>query len=269
VSAPAATVRRSRGPRDLRLVIRQTRFEQLNFWLNPVGATFTVVFSVIFLVIAGVSSGSQRVSYLGNVKLIDYYEPAFVAYGIMAACFTMLAISLVNRREAGLLKRLRLSPLPAWALLASIVLSTLVVAAIQVVLVLAVGRLAFQVPLPAHPLSLVVTLAIGVLCFTALGMAMSTVVPNADSAGPLIATVFFVLLFLSGLWFPLKAGSVLARISDWFPVRHLIVAVFTTFSPQGGSAWPWHNIGVVAIWGVGGFAVALLRFRWAPMRSGH
>jgi len=268
VSAVTADTARPRL-RDLWLVVLQARYEQLNFWRNPVGAIFTVVFSVVFLVIAGVSSGSSRVSYLGNIKLIQYYEPAFVAYGIMAACFTMLAISLVNRREAGLLKRLRLSPLPAWALLAAIFLSTLIVAVLQVILVLAVGRVAFGVQLPGNVGPLAVTLVIGVLCFTALGMAMSTVVPNADSAGPVIATVFFVLLFLSGLWFPLKSGSVLARISTFFPVRHLIVAVFTPFSPQGGSPWAWHDLGVVAIWGVAGFAIALLRFRWAPLRSGR
>jgi len=60
-------------------------------------------------------------------------------------------------------------------------------------------------------------------------------------------------LFLSGLWYPLKPGSTLARVSDWFPVRHLITATFarSTYA-QVVSAWSWNDIAVMAIWGVVG-----------------
>ena len=71
---------------------------------------------------------------------MQYYLGGFVAYGIMAACFTVLAQTLVNRREMGLLKRLRLSPVPTWVLLAAIFVSTIVIAILQVVILLAVGR---------------------------------------------------------------------------------------------------------------------------------
>jgi ABC-2 type transport system permease protein len=73
------------GLRDLRMVARQVRYEQLTFWLNPLAAVFTVGFSVIFLVLLGASAGSSRVHILGNIKLIQYYVPGFVAYGVMSA----------------------------------------------------------------------------------------------------------------------------------------------------------------------------------------
>ena len=154
----------------------------------------------------------------------------------MSASFNSLAISLVIRRETGLLKRLRLSPLPTWTLLTSILLSTLLIAFAQVVLMLAVGRWAFGVHLPSSASgigALVVVLVLGGLSFAALGIAMSTLIPNQQAAGPLTSTVFFVLLFLSGLWFPLKSGSALAKISTFFPIRHFITAVFKTFNHPG------------------------------------
>jgi ABC-2 type transport system permease protein len=260
--APAA-ISGSAGLRDLRFVRRQLHYEQLSFWLNPVGAVFTIGFSVVFLVMLGATVGRQRVSYLGNIQLVQYYVPGFVAYGVMAACFTILAISLVNRREMGLLKRLRLSPLPVWALLSAIFLSTLVVALIQVVILLAVGRLAFGVHLPGNFAAFGIAILIGVLSFTALGVAMSTVIPNADSSGPLISTVFFVLLFLSGFWFPIQAGTSLAKIASWFPVHHFTNAVFASFKTQG-KPWAWHDLLVLALWGAGGCVIAVWRFRWAP-----
>lgn len=268
MSAPApTTIARFAGISDVRLVLRQLRYEQLSFWLNPVGAIFTVVFSVVFLVMLGLSAGSSRVSYLGNIKLVQYYVPAFVAYGVMAACFTTLSISLVIRRETGLLKRLRLSPLPTWGLLAAVVLSTVVIALIQVVLLLAVGRWGFGVHLPSDPGAFVVALLVGVSSFTALGIAMSTIIPNQESAGPLTSTLFFVLLFLSGLWFPIKSGSQLAHISTWFPIRHFLKAVFAAFNAHGESPWAWKDLLVLAIWGAAGAVVALRRFQWAPRRG--
>jgi ABC-2 type transport system permease protein len=143
----------------------------------------------------------------------------------------------------------------------------LIVALIQVGLMLAVGRLGYGVRLPSHPATLAalgVGLLIGVISFTALGVGMSTLIPNADSAGPLIATVFFVMLGLSGFWFPIKSGTLLARIATWFPVRHFILALFTPFNAQGGSPWAWPDLRNVAIWGAIGCVVAVWRFRWSP-----
>ena len=135
----------------------------------------------MFLVLLGASAGSSHVGYLDNIKLVQYYVPGFVAYGVMSASFNSLAITLVIRRETGLLKRLRLSPLPTWTLLSAILLSTLLIAFSQVVLMLAVGRWAFGVHLPSDASgigALIVVLVLGGLSFAALGIAMSTFIPN-------------------------------------------------------------------------------------------
>src|SRR5579872_3096362 len=112
------------GVKDLKMVARQLRYEQLSFWLNPLAAFFTLGFSTVFLVMLGAIAGHQTIgSGYGRVKLVQYYLGGFVSYGIMSACFTVLAQTLVNRREFGLLKRLRLSPVPTWALLSAIFLN--------------------------------------------------------------------------------------------------------------------------------------------------
>ena len=256
------------GLRDVRLVAHQVRYEQLAFWVNRVGAVFTVGFSVVFLVLLGAAAGNSRISYFGNIKLVQYYVPGFVAYGVMAACFTTLAINLVVRRETGLLKRLRLSPLPTWVLLMSIFVSTMVVAFVQAVLLLIIGRFGYGVHLPEAVGAFLVVLIVGIVSFSAMGVAMSTTIPNQETAGPVTSIVFFVLLFLSGLWFPLQANSGLAKVSSYFPVRHFILAVSAPFKFQHGvSPWAWHDLLVVAIWGVGATVIALRRFSWAPRRS--
>lgn len=273
------------------MVARQLYYEQLSFWRNPFGAFFTVGFSLVFLVLLAATGGAQKVVFL-HVKEIQYYVPGFAAYGVMSACFNTLAISLVNRRETGLLKRIRLSPLPAWAMIAALALNALVVSVVQVVVLLMVGRFGFGARLPVDWAPFVVAVAVGVVCFTALGVAASTVVPNEDAAGPMVSIVFFVMLFLSGLWFPLRPGSALAQFSQYFPVGRLIGAMFAPFHlpsiatgslGSSGSAtlsgsmvshyftvsspWAWADLGVVALWGVVGFLVAVRRFRFEPHRA--
>ena len=247
---------------------RQVRYEQLSFWLNPIGAAFTIGFSLVFLVLLGASAGNSRIAYYGNIKLIQYYVPGFVAYGVMAACFNILAITVVNRREMGLLKRLRLSPLPTWALLTAIVLSSMIIAAIQVVVLLAVGRLGFGVHPPSDLGAFVLAVVVGMVSFSALGLGMSTLVPNQDAAGPIVSIVFFVLLFLSGLWFPAQArigsGPVLLLLPR--PPLHL-GGLCPLRPPEGGV-----TLGVARPlgrrpWGVAGAIVTVRRWKWAPRRN--
>jgi ABC-2 type transport system permease protein len=263
---------RFRGMGDLKLVGRQIYYEQLNFWLNPIGAIFTVGFSVVFLVLVGSSAGHQRSGAIGGGLLITYYVPGFIAYGVMAACFNMLAINLVVRREMGLLKRLRLSPLPTWAMLAAVSASALIISVAQVTLVLLIGRLGYNVPFPHNIAAFVIALVVGAISFTCVGLGVSTLIPNQEAGAPITSIVFFVLLFLSGLWFPISPHSGLAKFSSYFPIRHLILSVYNASVVQKNvSSWTWHDILVMAVWGVVGALVAARRWSWAPHQAsrGH
>ncbi len=93
-------------------------------------------------------------------------------------------------------------------------------------------------------------------------------IPNQEAGAPVTSIVFFVLLFLSGLWFPLAANSGLAKFSSYLPVRHMIVAVYdASIAQKGVSSWPWHDLFVMAIWGVGAVLVAARRWSWAPRQA--
>jgi ABC-2 type transport system permease protein len=257
-----------RGLGDLRLVARQVYYEQLNFWLNPVAAVFTLGFSVVFLILLGASTGNSHNRTIGGLLVIQYYVPGFIAYGVMATCFNSLSTSLVVRRETGLLKRARLAPLPTWALISAIFLSTLAICLIQVVVLLLIGKFGYHVHFPTNWGAFALALAIGAVSFTALGVAVSTFIPNQEAGGPVVSVVFFVLLFLSGLWYPISPHSGLAQFSSYFPVRHMILAVFAPFDlTRTGSPWAWHDYLVMGIWGVAGVFASFRRWSWSPRRA--
>jgi ABC-2 type transport system permease protein len=266
-AAAASMTKSFQGLSDIKLVFRQLRFEQLSFWLNPIGAVFTIGFSTIFLVLLGSTAGNSEIGNGLDLKYVQYYVPGFVAYGIMSACYNVLAIGMVNRREMGLLKRVRLCPVPTWILMAAIFLSSMIIALLQMVILLAVGRFGYSVHGPANVAAFLLTVLVGMLVFTALGMAMSTLIPNVEAAGPAVSVVFFLLVFLSGLYYYIPPNSGLAQFSSYFPVRHLILALFASFQGGTTSPWAWHDLGVMAIWGVVGVVVTLRRWQWAPRRG--
>jgi len=62
-----------RGLSDVKLIFRQFRYEQLSFWLNPVGAFFTIGLSTLLLVLLGSTAGSAKVGHGLDIKLVQYY----------------------------------------------------------------------------------------------------------------------------------------------------------------------------------------------------
>ena len=121
---------------------------------------------------------------------------------------------------------------------------------------------------PTGYLPFLLALVVGMFGFTALGMGVSTLVPHADAAGPVINIVFFVVLAFSGLSYPITPGSTLANITDYLPVRRFIVSLLGSFNHiPGTSPWAWHNLGVIAIWGAVGVFLTLRRWQWAPRRG--
>jgi ABC-type multidrug transport system permease subunit len=79
--------------------------------------------------------------------------------------------------------------------------------AVEAVLVLGMGRLLFGVSLPPSPsawATFALVVLLGAATFTAVGIAYTRLVANADSAPALVQAAFLPLLFLSGAWFPLS-----------------------------------------------------------------
>jgi ABC-2 type transport system permease protein len=252
------------------IAVRQVGFEQKSFWRNPASAFFAFLFPIIFLVVFATLFKGQMVQ-IGTVSTTydNYYIPALVAFGVMGACFTNISITLSLRRDNGILKRLRGTPLPPWAFIAGVVGSSIIVSIILAVLTTGFGILVYGVHVPEHFAAAAATIAVGALSFCALGMAMTIAIPNAEAAPAIVNGVFLPIVFISGTFFPVASSNVLAKIAEWFPVRHFIDAMFMAFDPghQSSNGFNGTDLLVMAAWGAGAVILAVLRFRWEPRKS--
>jgi ABC-2 type transport system permease protein len=247
--------------RALGLLAHQLRYEQLSFWRNPQSAVFTFVFPVVFVTIIGaLFGGVSRSPYFGGLSALQYYVPTIAALSVLGSCYGQLAVALAMRRQTGILKRARATPLPAWAYFGGLLAHCVLVSVIDIMLIVSVGRL-YGIPFPTHWLAIGLTLVLGAASFCALGVAVASVISNAEAAPAVAQLVLFPLLFVSGTYMPIHSQLV-NRIAGWLPVRPFNEALTGPFAQHTGADWP--HLVVLAAWGGVGAIVAIRRFRWDP-----
>ncbi|HEX6230358.1 MAG TPA: ABC transporter permease [Actinomycetota bacterium] len=253
----------------LGLVVRQARFTNRAFWRNPASAFFTFAFPLMFLVIFTVVIGRGTVVVAGaRIDQARYYVAAMAGFSVVTACFTNVAMSVTYQREAGILKRTRGTPLPGWAFLSGRVLHATFVAALLVVITGAFGAALYGAAVPSGaPLArFALTVVVGALAFSALGLATTALVPNADAAPAIVNAIVLPLLFISGIFFPVDdAPGWFLAIGSFFPVRPFADAMRASFY-GAPFAFEWSDVLVLALWGLAGLALATRFFTWEPRR---
>ncbi len=249
------------------LALHEFRFSQKVFWRNPGSVFFTVLLPVIFLVIFGTIFGNDPIESLGGVPTTTYYVPAIVTLAVVSATMVSLAVNLTAAREAGLLKRGRGTPQPAWVFIAGRVGNAVVVSILMVVVVTAIGRLLYDAPVPwGHIPEITVTLFVGAAAFCCLGVAMTAIIPSREAAPAITNVITLPLYFLSGVFIPeSEIPDGVLSFAGIFPVRNFFEAFFAAYDPvSSGPGLEWDNLLVVALWGAAGLLLALRYFRWTP-----
>ncbi|MGH7705047.1 MAG: ABC transporter permease [Candidatus Dormibacteria bacterium] len=155
-------------------------------------------------------SGGLSPGSLSNSNYIDFLTPGILAYAVLTAGLSA-GIRLVGDRERGILRRVRATPIPVWAFLASSVVSQLVLVAVQVVVLLGVGHLMYGVGLGPSPAPLLLMLLVGSLCFLGAGFLIAGIASRDQSAIVLMNLITLPQLFVAGIFYPLSGAPTWLR----------------------------------------------------------
>ncbi|HZA60747.1 MAG TPA: ABC transporter permease [Actinomycetota bacterium] len=261
---------------DAGLALRQVRYTNKAFWRNPASAFFTFAFPLMFLVIFTALFGNSRLCSLGPgqcppgevISTSTFYVAAIAAFSIITATYTNLAISVSFSRDAGVLKRTRGTPLPAWAYMFGRIVHAILVALLLVAIVMAFGTLFYDAEVPTRTLpAFLATIVVGAACFSALGLALTSVIPNADASPAIVNASILPLLFLSGIFIPIQNPDAwYVAVAKIFPVYHFAQAMNGAYFAPSGSGFRGEDLLVLGIWGVAGVVLAVLFFSWEPRR---
>jgi ABC-2 type transport system permease protein len=248
----------------VRLFLHELRNQQLVFWRSKEAALFIFLFPLLlFLLLGSVYSGK-----IYGVPAPQALLAGMLGYGCANTAFAGLAIQLVVRRELGILKRLRATPLSATTYIAATLASTLLVFLLQAIALFVLGRILYGTPFPHALGSLVLALVTGAAAFAALGVATASLIRSAEGSSAVVNFILLPMAFLTGSFGPThRYPAFLRAIGDVLPLRYFINIVNAVYL-RGHSIWTKPGaLSVLAAWGATGLLVAALKFRWEPREA--
>ena len=247
--------------RDVRLFLHQVRGEQLLYWRTREAAIFTFAFPIMLFVLVGAVYKGTINGHPAGREL----RAGLLGYGLANTAFAGLAITLVVRRENGVLKRVRATPLPAATYVVALLSSMLLVFALEAVVMVVLAKLAFHVGVPGAIGSLIFEVIFGILAFAALGIGITALIRSAEGSSGVLNVILLPMAFLSGSFGPTRSyPHFLQVIADVLPLTYLLKIVKGTII-SGDAFWAHPGaLCVVLAWGLFGALAGVRWFRWEP-----
>ncbi|MFS7876392.1 ABC transporter permease [Streptomyces asiaticus] len=244
-AAPLPRMIRAQAALETRMLLRNG--EQLLLTV-VIPSLVLVLFSTVDIVDTG-SDGST----------VDFLAPGVLALAVLSTAFTGQAIATGFERRYGVLKRLAVSPLPRWGLMAAKTCAVLVTEMMQIVLLTAIA-LALGWSPHGDPLSVALLLILGTAAFSGLGLLMAGTL-KAEATLAAANLVFLLLLVSGGVIVSLDKfpGGVRSAL-ELLPISALSGGLRDVL--QDGAGMPWRDLGILTVWAVLGLRAAARFFRW-------
>lgn len=207
----------------VRTTLRLTAAELRLLFREPMVAVSLIGFPLVtVLVLAGVFGQGPDPDF-GGVAPSDHYLAGYVGVVLAALGLITIPVHLATHRELGVLRRFRSSGLSAGVLVATELALGLVLGTVAVTVVLVAGAAIYGLRAPADPFAVIGWYFAGMACFTAIGVALGSIVPSGRSANAL-GNLVFVPMFLLGGGGPPRAvmTSGMRTVSDVLPLSHLV-----------------------------------------------
>jgi ABC-type multidrug transport system permease subunit len=224
---------------------------------NPQAVVFGYLVPIFFLFAYGSAFGSARLMQERMGQLLTICV-------LGGACFGM-PVTFVSERERGVWRRYRLTPLPTWAYVVSLMLARYVIVLTSGLLLFFVCRWYYRPPDPLHPMQMLAAFTFVTFAFLGIGLVISMVANSSGAVQALGQAVFLPVILIGGVGVPLRMlqGSPWAlHASAFLPGRYAVQALdWAYFGAEG----LWHrpfNVAALALIGVAGFLAGWKLFRW-------
>lgn len=199
-------------------------------------------------------------------RQIDFILPGQLGFSLLGAGVFGVAFLFYNLRQQLVLKRFFATPIKRTYILIGEAISRVIFQMINAVVIITIGILAFHFTMvhgAVTYIQLLLLCFIGLIVFMGYGFIVSNVAKN-ESVIPLFSNLFtFPQLLLSGTFFPIDVFPKGVRFfSNLLPLTHFNNAM-REISFEGATIFDvWQDVGVLLIWGVILYAVAIRVFKW-------
>jgi ABC-2 type transport system permease protein len=194
------------------------------FTRNWVAAFFTLAFPVLNMFLFGAMYGNQPSQYFGGHGSVDVMIPGYIAAVVIGTTgFMNLPLELAARRQFGVLRRLRASPLHPWVVLASQVAVNLLASLLGGALLVLVGVTVYKAVLPSNPAPILLGFLFSAISLYTLSFTIASLVRSVSAARAICMSLFFPMMFLSGGTLPLQfMPASIQRIAEFLPLTYVV-----------------------------------------------
>jgi ABC-2 type transport system permease protein len=196
-------------------------------------------------------------------RYIDFLLPGLLGLNLMGSSMWGIGYNLVMARKRRLLRRYAVTPMRRSHFLLSHFFARSIFLALEVMLLVAFGRLVFGTVVQGNLLTLLATAALGGASFAAIGLIIGSRLDNTEVANGWMNFVQLPMWILSGSFFSYErfpeALHLPIQLLPLTALNDALRAIYNDGAPLAACSF---QLSVLAAWGVVGFAVALRTFRW-------
>ena len=214
--------------------------------------------------IAAASPLEVRPRVLYNPDLLSSYNtvPGLIAMILFTTTTNLTSASIVKERERGTIEQLIVTPIRNWELIVAKIIPYVLLSMINVVVILAVGTLWFQVPVRGSFTLLFALTGLYLIPNLAIGLLVSTFAKSQQQAQMMIMPIMLPSMFLSGFFYPIAALPVVLQfVSRLIPMTYFIVIARSVVVKGAGLDLLMPQVIALTAFSVVLMALAALRFR--------
>lgn len=191
-------------------------------------------------------------------SLLDYLVPG---YSLMFLFFLVsyLAITVIEERESGTLRRLLVAPLPRSRILLGKMLPYFLIAVVQMIVVFAFSTLLFGINLGHSVLGLGLIIVASALAMASLGILVAALARTAGQADGLASVLVLAMAVVSGAMFP----GIQIPVVQYFTPHYWSMQGFLNIIARGmGAQGAFLPVAILLIMSAVFFIIGVIRFRF-------
>lgn len=193
----------------------------------------------------------------------DYVFAGLLGYTVMTIGLLGIANILPGDKESGATKRLRATTVSTAQLILSYAATFLVLGVIILLIMVFLGLVVFDFNMRGSWLTFSIFTAISVVMMLGFGLAVGGWARNDAQASALANIMMFPMMFLSGVFFPMfMMPEFIQRISTFIPLTPVVDGIRLIITENYGLIDLLPQLGVIGVWMVIIYAIAIKCFRW-------
>jgi ABC-2 type transport system permease protein len=233
------------------------------------GPSAQVGINVLEQILGGIAGGESQAPITTrpieslNIKYIDFFVPGIIAMSLMNSGVIGLSTAFVTYREKGILRRIKVTPFSLSQFILARIVTTLIVAVSQTVILIVLGKVLYGLTFRGNPLLIFLTVILGGLCFLSIGFAISGIARNTETAASYANLITFPMLFLSGTFFAVDSlPTWLKTLTKVLPLTYLVDGLREPIMRGNGLSHTWIDLTVLLGIAVVAMSVAVRFFKW-------